>query len=45
MNNKKVATPPVYKYRPTKCKNCGYDIKGLYGSDRAAHRDGWCNNL
>jgi hypothetical protein len=32
-------------YRPTKCKNCGYDIKGLTGSDRKAHTDGWCTNL
>jgi len=31
-------------YRPTKCRNCGYDIKGLYGSDRKAHTDGWCGN-
>lgn len=26
------------------CRNCGFDIRGLYGSDRQAHRDGWCGN-
>ena len=32
-------------YKPTRCKYCGYDIKGMYGSDRSAHREGWCTNL
>lgn len=35
-------------YRPprvpssSKCKTCGYDLRGMYGSDRQAHKDGWC---
>lgn len=30
---------------PRGCRNCGEDIRGLYGSDRAAHREGWCTSL
>jgi rubredoxin len=28
----------------SKCKNCGYDLRGMYGSDRQAHKDGWCRD-
>ncbi|MGV0985092.1 MAG: hypothetical protein ACOYB2_11085 [Limnohabitans sp.] len=45
---KKAAAPKVWKAprvpSSSKCKNCGYDLRGMYGSDRQAHKDGWCND-
>lgn len=29
----------------SKCRNCGFDLRGMYGSDRQAHKDGYCRDL
>lgn len=39
------ASTAAPKYRPTICRNCREDVKGIYGSDRKAHTDGWCTDL
>jgi hypothetical protein len=26
----------------SKCKHCGWDLRGIYGQDRVGHKEGWC---